>query len=113
MKINEALKRIDTRWVRKPQGFRVRFNRYVDGRWETDHCPGETDALLDSDVTAWRLAWKLSQTNTPPETRGLRERDFANITVVNDRGERIQSYITGNFHVYHPRRNVNPLESKK
>ena len=63
MKINEALARIDAGWVRKPKGFRVRFDVYVDGCWEADFSPEENAAPLDSDVIAWRLAWKLAQAN--------------------------------------------------
>ena len=82
MKINEALARIDAGWVRKPRGFRVRFDVYVDGRWESDYSPEEDAAPLDSDVTAWRLAWKLAQANNP-EPPDFRDGDLANITVVN------------------------------
>ena len=63
MKINEALKRIDAGWVGKPKGFRVRFNIYTAGRWDTDFSPEESAAPLDSDVTAWRLAWIYSACN--------------------------------------------------
>jgi hypothetical protein len=93
MKINEALARIDAGWVRKPKGFRVRFDVYVDGCWEADFSPEENAAPLDSDVIAWRLAWKLAQAN---------DGSLANITVVDDQGDRVRSYVTNAFEVYHP-----------
>jgi hypothetical protein len=101
MKINEALARIDAEWVRKPKGFRVRFDVYVDGRWQADCSPEENTAPLDSDVTAWRLAWKLAQAGRPlpPD---FRDGDLANITVVDDQGDRVRSYMTNAFEMYHP-----------
>ena len=101
MKINEALARIDAGWVRKPRGFRVRFDVYVDGRWESDYSPEEDAAPLDSDVTAWRLAWKLAQAGRP-DTARFKEGDLVNITVVDNRGQRVWSYITNHYEVYHP-----------
>jgi hypothetical protein len=52
-------------------------------------------------VTAWRLAWKLAQAGrpVPPD---FRDGDLANITVVDDRDKRVRSYVTGEYHVYHP-----------
>ena len=101
MKINEALARIDAGWVRKPKGFRVRFDIYTEGRWDTDFSPEESDAPLDSDVTAWRLAWKLAQAGRPDASR-FKDGDLANITVVDDQGDRVRSYMTNAFEVYHP-----------
>jgi hypothetical protein len=101
MKINDALIRIDAGWVRKPKGFRVQFDIYVDGRWNTDYSPEEGVAPLNSEVTAWRLAWKLAQTSHPDPT-GFREGDLVNILVVDDTGIRVPSYITGGYDVYHP-----------
>lgn len=101
MKINEALARIDAGWVRKPKGFRVRFDIYTEGRWDTDFSPEESDTPLDSDVTAWRLAWKLAQAGRPDTIR-FKDGDLANITVVDDQGDRVRSYMTNAFEVYHP-----------
>ena len=99
MKINEALARIDTGWVRKPKGFRVRFDIYTEGCWDTGFSPEESDAPLDSDVTAWRLAWKLAQAGRPDASR-FKDGDLANITVVDDQGDRVRSYMTNAFEVY-------------
>jgi hypothetical protein len=101
MKISEALNRIDADWVRKPKGFRARFNVYADGRWETDYSPEESAAPLLSDVAAWRLAWKLAQT-CQPEPSDFMEGDLVNITVVDDQGARVLSYLTNQYEVYHP-----------
>ena len=101
MKINDALKFIDAGWVRKPKGFRVHFNTFVDGQWQTDYSPGEADTPLDSDVTAWRLAWKLAQAGRP-DTARFKEGDLVNITVVDDQGDRVRSYMTNAFEMYHP-----------
>ena len=83
MNVNEALKLIDEGWVRKPKGFRVHFQKMVNSVWVTDYAPGEEEAPLDSDVVAWRLAWKLSQAgkSNPPE---ISEGDIVNIYVVDE-----------------------------
>jgi hypothetical protein len=96
MKISELLKVVDEGWVRKPKGFRVRFQTRKDGAWVTDSLPGENESLLDSDVVAWRSAWKLLQA----ANSGTGE--YVNITVVDDRGEPVRCYATGDFDVYHP-----------
>ena len=64
MKIADALKIIDDNWVQKPQGFRVCMQRREGSEWVTVYSPGEKAAPLDSDVAAWRTAWKLAQ-STP------------------------------------------------
>lgn len=105
MKINDALNRIDAGWVRKPKGYRVQFDIYADGRWNTDYSPEESVAPLNSEVTAWRLAWKLAQTSRP-DTARFRDGDLANIFVVDDLGTRILSYITGDYDVYNPQKTL-------
>ena len=109
MKIDAALNRIDAGWMLKSNGFRVQFDIYTDGQWNTDCCPDEDLAPLSSEVTAWRLAWKLAQTCQPDPVR-CKDGDLANIFVVDDQGTRIPSYITGNYDVYHP---IKTLESPK
>jgi hypothetical protein len=74
---------------------------YVDGRWQADFSPEENTAPLDSDVTAWRLAWKLAQAGRP-DTARFKEGDLVNITVVDDQGDRVRSYMTNAFEMYHP-----------
>jgi hypothetical protein len=101
MRVGDALKRIDAGWVHKPKGFRVRFDIIKNGQWETDYSPDESGEALDSDVTAWRLAWKMVQT-CQSEPADLKEGDLANITVVDDQGKGIRSYLTGEYEVYRP-----------
>ena len=113
MKIDAALNRIDAEWTRKPNGFRVQFDIYTDGRWNTDCCPDEDLAPLSSEVTAWRLAWKLAQTCHPDPDR-CKDGDLANIIVVDDQGTRIPSYISCDYDIYHPRKVPNsPERSEK
>ena len=102
MKIAEGLKLIQQGWVRKPKGFRVKFHRQTDKGWEASLSPPAEDAPLNSDVTAWRYAWKLGQA-----TRNAAETDhpqtFYNITVVDDQGQPFRYYATGNFETFNPK----------
>ena len=100
MKINDLLKVVDEGWIRKPVGFRVRFQTRKDGDWVTDTMPGGNESLLDSDVVGWRSAWKLLQA----AESGAGE--YVNITVVDDRGEPFCHYATGRVEVYNPRLDV-------
>lgn len=93
MKINDALKIIDAGWVRKPQGFRVHLQKKVNSELVTEYVPGEEEKPLDSDVVAWRLAWKLSQT-TKPDISEISDGDIVNIYVVDDLGNPIKFYVT-------------------
>jgi len=103
MKISEMLKLTDKNWVRKPSGFRVRFQKREDGKWVQDYMPDPVEAAFDSDVVAWRSAWKLFQDSRPGEE------ELINLTVVDDRDEPIRYYATGNFEVYNPREGI-PVE---
>ncbi len=100
MKISELLAVVDEGWIRKPKGFRVRFQTRAEGRWVTDTVPGEGQTPFDSDVVSWRSAWKLLQS----AESGAGE--FVNITVVDDRGEPIRYYATGRREVFNPRPEV-------
>lgn len=93
MKINDALKIIDAGWVRKPQGFRVHFQKLAGSETMTDYVPGIDKEPLDSDVVAWRLAWKLSQT-TKPDISEISDGDIVNIYVVDDLGNPVRFYGT-------------------
>jgi len=99
MKVSESLKVIDKGWVRKPKGFRVHFQKMVNSELITDYVPGEDESPLDSDVTAWRLAWKLAQAtasdSTEQEGNGL-----VNIYVVDDMGHPVKFYGTNERKVY-------------
>jgi hypothetical protein len=98
MKVNDALEIIDEGWVKKPKGFRVHFQRMVGSEWITDFVPGQEEQPLDSDVVAWRLAWKLSQAgqSNPPE---ISEGDIVNVYVVDDSGNPVSFYSTNELAV--------------
>jgi hypothetical protein len=99
MKIAEALKFIDDNWVQKPKGFRVCMQRRVGSEWVTDYSPGEKAAPLDSDVTTWRLAWKLA-VSTPLREGEPQEDDLVNIYVVDQDNNQIDYYATGEQEIF-------------
>ena len=96
MNISESLKIIDEGWVKKPKGFRVHFQKMVNSEWVTDYAPGEEEDPLDSDVVAWRLAWKLSQP-TKFDISEISDGDMVNLYVVDDSGNPIKCYSTNEF----------------
>jgi hypothetical protein len=98
MKLSESLKIIDAGWVRKPKGFRVRFQKMVGSELITDFVPEEAEAPLDSDVVAWRLAWKLSQA-TKSDISELSDGDIVNIYVVDDSGNPVRFYGTNGLKI--------------
>ncbi len=99
MKIAESLKIIDAGWIRKNKGYRVHFQKKVDNEFIADHVPDLEGNLLDSDVAAWRLAWKLYQT-TKSDIAENSEPEFVNIYVVNDLGNPVKFYVTNQLKVY-------------
>ena len=98
MKVSEAINIIDEGWVRKPKGYRVHFQKMVGSELVADYVPGEENAPLDSDVAAWRLAWKLSQT-TQADVSEISEGDIVNIYVVDDLGNPVKFYGTNQLQV--------------
>ena len=102
MKIAESMKIIDQQWIKKESGFRVQFKRYSGTEWVADMVPPENASPLDSDVTTWRLAWKLAQ-STPLSGEDATEGDMADIRVVDQNGEPIENYATGEMDVYNRR----------
>jgi len=100
MKIAEMLKLADDYWIHKPGGFRVRFQKRENGQWVTDYMPGLEDVPLDSDVVAWRSAWKMFQSSRPGEG------ELVNLTVVDDKDNPVRYYATGGFDVYNPREDI-------
>ena len=99
MKIGKALKVIDEGWVQKDQGYRVRYQRQTDGGIETEYTPGLDDTPLDSDVSAWRTAWKMVQA-TQSENSHFGAGRMINVTVVNDLGDQVRYYKTNEQMVY-------------
>lgn len=102
MKVTEGLDIIKQGWIRKPKGFRVRFDKRTDTGIEVAYSPPLDDAPLNSDVTAWRYAWKLWQA-----TRAESEADgpgaLYNIVVVDDRDQPVRFFVTGEQMVYNPK----------
>ena len=102
MKIAEGLKLIKRGWIRKPEGFRVRFDKRTETGIETVYSPPLDDAPLKSDVTAWRYAWKLWQATRKEAEEGLPGALY-NITVVDDEDGTIPYYGTGDIEIYNPK----------
>jgi len=102
MEITEGLKIIDAGWVQKPKGFRVKYQKLVDGQLVTELSPPEGKAGLDSDVVAWRYAWKLFRA-TCSEASGVQADELVNIHVVTDANEKVMYYATNEFDVFNPK----------
>jgi hypothetical protein len=71
----------------------------VDGALVTEYTPGLSDTLLDSDVVAWRYAWKL-WVSTRTQAPGIAADEFVNITVVNEKDQPVKYYATNRSHIY-------------
>jgi hypothetical protein len=99
MNIKELLQVVDKGWIKKPKGFRVHFQKMVDGQLATEYLPEPEQAPFGSDVVAWRSAWKLCQA-TQTDLDDIREGDIVNIYVIDDAGNRIRYYATQQFKVY-------------
>ena len=108
MKIKELLATVDKGWVRKPKGFRVRFEKMTADDPVTDHVPALTDALMDSDVVAWRSAWKLLQA-TQSHDADFGHGKLVNIHVVDEGGRPVKYYATNRYDVF----NAHPPEDKE
>lgn len=76
----------------------MHFQKKVDSEWVVEYVPGEEEKPLDSDVVAWRLAWKLSQAGKS-DTSEMNEGDIINIYVVDDSGNPIKFYGTNELTV--------------
>jgi hypothetical protein len=103
MQISSGLKIIDAGWIQKPKGFRVKYQKLVDGQIVTEYSPPEGSALLDSDVTAWRYAWKLLVA-TQSNGDDIQPDELVNIHVVTDTGEKVAYYATGAFTVFNAKK---------
>jgi len=99
MKIADAMKIIDESWVRKQKGFRVCLQRREGSEWIDEYSPGEKAAPLDSDVTTWRLAWKLAK-STPLREDTPQEGDMVNVHVVDQDNNPVAYYATGNKEIF-------------
>jgi len=102
MKIAEGLKLIESGWIRKPKGFRVKFHRQTDAGLEAGLSPPAEAAALNSDVTARRYAWKLWQATRAAAEAGDPGALY-NITVVDDQDNPFRFYGTGEIETYNPK----------
>lgn len=57
---------------------------------------------MESDVIAWRLAWKLYEA-TKSDKPEINDGDFGNIYVVNDSGNPVKFYGTNQLKIYNAR----------
>lgn len=99
MKIADGMEIIRNGWVRKAAGFRVRFHRLTDSGFERIYSPPLAETALNSDVTAWRYAWKLWQ---------AAGNEFFNITVVDETDQPTPFYATGEVEIYNPKAITTP-----
>lgn len=99
MKIAEGLKIIENGWIKKPKGFRVSFQKQTDSGMEAGLSPPTNAAPLNSDVTAWRYAWKLAQ-STPIGADKPKAGDMLNIFVVDQDNQPILYYATGEKEIF-------------
>jgi hypothetical protein len=99
MKVADGLKIIEKGWIRKPKGYRVRFQKQTETGIETVYSPPQESNPLSSDVTAWRYAWKLWQ-STLEEVAAKAPGALYNITVVDDQDQPAMFYATGETEIY-------------
>lgn len=111
MKITEGMKIIEKGWIRKPKGFRVRFEQPTESGFEVLYSPPLDDAPMTSDVTTWRYAWKLWQASREAAEAGMPGALY-NITVVDDRNHPIRFYGSGELETYNPRPVDDQLDRK-
>ena len=101
MKMNDATSMVEKGWIRKPKGFRVRFQKKIDDEIMTDYAPGIDEKPLESDVVAWRLAWKLAQVQEGGFEE-FRDENLFNILVVDDLDNPVNHYGTGKPEIFVP-----------
>ncbi len=99
MKQIDVLKLGDKIWVRKPKGFRIQCSEYRDSERVDVTMPTPENPAMDSDVGAWRMAVKLSESGEAAAD-GLPQ--YTDITVIDDTGEPIKYYVTDSTQVFNP-----------
>jgi hypothetical protein len=102
MKISDAMKAVYAGWAPKRKGYRVRYQRFDGEAWVTDYTPQSDERLLDSEVFARKLARRLSQL-TLAEELNQGSQELANLVVVDEENEPIESYVTGAVEIFNPR----------
>ena len=100
MKIMESIKIIDAGWIKKSRGFRVKYDQRNESGWSAAYCPDKGDAPMDSDVTAWRLAWKMARSSAPEGTADI---ELANVLVVDEEDNPVKYYATNKLKVFNQR----------
>ena len=103
MKIAQGMKIISGGWIQKPKGFRVRFQQLVEGELVTGYSPPLTAKVMDSDVTVWRYAWKLAMA-TQPKDDIISPGDLVNVTVVDDKDNMVDYYVTGKPEIFNSKK---------
>jgi hypothetical protein len=102
MKISEGLEVIKKGWIVKPKGFRIKYQKLVDSELITEYSPTLEDGPLDSDIVAWRYAWKLYMA-TRSDSPEISDGELVNICVVDDSDNPIKYYATNQLEVFNPR----------
>jgi hypothetical protein len=102
MKLKEAMKIMDDGWMRRVKGYRIRFQKQVNGEWVADYFPDEKQKPLSSEVSAWELARRFA-TSKPPNRQEPGGGEVANIYVVDDLGNPVTFYGTNELRVFNPR----------
>jgi hypothetical protein len=99
MEINEGLKTIKEGWIIKPKGYRVKYQKIAGSELITEYSPELEDEPLESDVVAWRYAWKLYMA-TKSDSPDVSEGELINISVVDDLDNPIKYYATNQLEVF-------------
>ncbi len=102
MKANQGMNIISKGWIKKPENFRVRFQKLENGILETEYSPPLEEKGLTSDVTAWRYAWKLYMA-TRRHGREIEPEELVNLSVVNENDTPIIHYATGDLQIFNPK----------
>ncbi|MBT4089217.1 MAG: hypothetical protein HOE30_12060 [Deltaproteobacteria bacterium] len=103
MKVTDGLEIISKGWILKPNGYRVRFQKWVDSELTTQYSPDLDSSPLDSDVACWRYAWKLYMA-TKSDSDEVSEDELVNITVVDDANNEVSYYVTGRKEIYNQKK---------
>ena len=102
MKVSEGMKILAEKWIQKPKGFRVKYQKRANSELVTEYSPGQENNPLDSDVTTWRYAKKLYMA-TQSDSDKLAEGEFINISVVDENDNPVQYYVTGKNEIFNPK----------
>jgi hypothetical protein len=99
MKQIDVLKLGDKIWIRKPKGYRIRCSELKEGERVVLTMPSEENPAMDSDVGAWRMAIKLSESGEASQDG---HPQYTDITVIDDTGEPIRYYVTNSVQILNP-----------